>query len=73
MHVPTMLVILDGFGYSPSSHGNAPHIARMPFWQSFVNKYPTALLHASGEYVGLPKGYIGNSEVGHLTLGLGVL
>lgn len=71
MHGPTMLVILDGFGYSSSSRGNAPQLARMPFWQSFVNKYPNALLHASGKHVGLPDGYIGNSEVGHLTLGAG--
>ena len=66
-----MLVILDGFGYNPKSFGNAVHVAKMPFWRWLINNYPHTLLHASGQHVGLLPGYIGNSEVGHLTIGAG--
>lgn len=68
---PVMLVVLDGFGYNPQSLGNAVHAAKMPFWGWLINNYPHTLLHASGQHVGLLPGYIGNSEVGHLTLGAG--
>lgn len=68
---PIMLVILDGFGYSLKSHGNAVAHAKMPFWKWLTENFPHTLLHAAGEYVGLPPGYIGNSEVGHLTIGSG--
>lgn len=68
---PTMLVIVDGFGYNPQREGNAVAHAHMPMWHKLAQSYPHALLHASGEHVGLLPGYIGNSEVGHLTLGAG--
>jgi 2,3-bisphosphoglycerate-independent phosphoglycerate mutase len=68
---PTMLLILDGFGYSTERSGNAVVAANMPTWKNLLKKYPNVLLHASGEHVGLPYGYSGNSEVGHLTLGAG--
>lgn len=68
---PIMLVILDGFGHSLKSQGNAVAHAKMPFWNWITQNYPHTLLNASGEYVGLPPGYIGNSEVGHLTIGSG--
>lgn len=69
--IPTMLVVLDGFGYNPRQEGNAVAAAHMPFWNNLISRYPTVLLHASGEHVGLLPGYIGGSEVGHLTLGAG--
>jgi 2,3-bisphosphoglycerate-independent phosphoglycerate mutase len=68
---PTVLVILDGFGYRAQMQDNAPASAHMPTWRSFLATYPHVLLEASGPAVGLPVGFIGNSEVGHLTLGAG--
>ena len=68
---PTMLVILDGFGYKKDTNGNAPALANMPTWNKFLKTYPHTLLEASGKYVGLPPGYMGNSEVGHLCIGTG--
>jgi 2,3-bisphosphoglycerate-independent phosphoglycerate mutase len=65
------LVILDGWGYAPDGPGNAISLARTPTWDSLWAKYPHVLLEASGEAVGLPPGVMGNSEVGHLTLGSG--
>ncbi len=68
---PTMLLILDGFGYTPIKDGNATARANMPTWHYLLSHYPHTLLHASGEHVGLLPGYIGNSEVGHITIGAG--
>ena len=68
---PIMLVILDGFGYSPKLTGNAVAHAKIPFWDWLTQNYPHTLLRAAGEAVGLPPGYMGNSEVGHLTIGSG--
>ena len=68
---PIALVILDGFGYKKESHGNAIAHAHMPFWRYLCSHYPVTLLYASGAAVGLPDGFMGNSEVGHLTLGAG--
>jgi 2,3-bisphosphoglycerate-independent phosphoglycerate mutase len=68
---PIMLVILDGFGYAKSPTGNAITQAKMPFWHFLTTNYPSTLLKAAGPDVGLLPGYIGNSEVGHLTLGAG--
>jgi len=70
---PTALIILDGFGIAPPSDPNAIWTAQTPFIDSLINTYPTHLLHASGIEVGLPKGEVGNSEVGHLTIGSGIL
>lgn len=71
MAKPVMLVILDGFGYRKESFGNAIAQAKMPFWRYLVTHHRATLLNASGASVGLPEGYMGNSEVGHLTIGAG--
>jgi 2,3-bisphosphoglycerate-independent phosphoglycerate mutase len=65
------LVILDGWGSAPSGPGNAISLAETPVWDALLAKYPHTLLDASGEAVGLPPGIMGNSEVGHLTIGSG--
>ncbi len=70
-HAPAALVILDGFGYSNLTEHNAIAQANAPFITSLLQNYPTTLLAASGQAVGLPEGYNGNSEVGHLTIGCG--
>ncbi len=66
-----MLIILDGFGYSPKKEYNAIANAKKPFFDSLIKDYPNTLIQASGEAVGLPAGQMGNSEVGHLNLGAG--
>ena len=71
MDKPTMLVILDGFGFAAASSGNAVALANMPFWRQLSGQYPALLLHAAGQHVGLLPGSMGNSEVGHMTLGAG--
>jgi 2,3-bisphosphoglycerate-independent phosphoglycerate mutase len=65
------LVILDGWGSAPAGPGNAISLARTPVWDALWVAYPHILLEASGEAVGLPAGVMGNSEVGHLTIGAG--
>jgi 2,3-bisphosphoglycerate-independent phosphoglycerate mutase len=65
------LVILDGWGYAPAGPKNAISLADTPVWDALWAAYPHVLLEASGEAVGLPPGVMGNSEVGHLTLGSG--
>jgi 2,3-bisphosphoglycerate-independent phosphoglycerate mutase len=66
-----LLLILDGWGYRKEKRGNAIRLAKTPVLDKLWGKYPHALLKASGPAVGLPNGYMGNSEVGHLTLGAG--
>ena len=68
---PVALVILDGWGIAKISKGNAISCASPLFFDELTTKYPTKLLAASEEKVGLPKGVFGNSEVGHLNLGAG--
>jgi len=68
---PTVLVILDGFGIAPPSQGNAITLAKKPNYDKLVANYPHGELIASGESVGLPANEVGNTEVGHLTLGAG--
>ncbi|MBI4444039.1 MAG: 2,3-bisphosphoglycerate-independent phosphoglycerate mutase [Acidobacteria bacterium] len=68
---PLLLIILDGWGYNPSSKGNAIALARKPTWDEMTAKFPHTLIHTSGPYVGLPEGQMGNSEVGHLNIGAG--
>ncbi|MGB8366854.1 MAG: 2,3-bisphosphoglycerate-independent phosphoglycerate mutase [Candidatus Babeliales bacterium] len=68
---PTVLVILDGFGYRKEKKHNAIYYADTPHIDRWFVEYPHAILAASGEAVGLLKGYVGNSEVGHLTIGAG--
>src|SRR5947208_7375481 len=70
-NTPLTLIILDGFGYRAEREGNAIALAQMPFYDEIREKYPHTLLEASGECVGLPKGIMGNSNVGHLCLGAG--
>jgi 2,3-bisphosphoglycerate-independent phosphoglycerate mutase len=65
------LVILDGWGIAPPGPGNAVELARTPVFDSLVSRYPSTQLRASGGAVGLPEGQMGNSEVGHLTIGSG--
>ncbi len=70
-NTPVLLMILDGFGIRKTIKGNAIKLAEMPFYDSLVKNYPHSKLYASGRYVGLPRGQIGNSEVGHMTIGSG--
>jgi 2,3-bisphosphoglycerate-independent phosphoglycerate mutase len=64
-------VILDGWGCAPSGPGNAIELAETPVFDDLWRRYPHTTLNASGEAVGLPPGQMGNSEVGHLTIGAG--
>lgn len=66
-------VILDGFGTRDSEIGNAVKLANMPNYNRLLNEFPNSLLNASEEWVGLPKGQFGNSEIGHMTIGAGKL
>ena len=68
---PVLLLICDGWGHAPPSEGNAIARARTPVFDRWLAESPWTLLEASGEAVGLPAGVMGNSEVGHLTLGAG--
>jgi 2,3-bisphosphoglycerate-independent phosphoglycerate mutase len=68
---PIALIIIDGWGYSPATEGNAIALAKTPFYDELTAKYPYTLLEASGSRVGLPAGIMGNSEVGHLNIGAG--
>ncbi|MFA6537103.1 MAG: 2,3-bisphosphoglycerate-independent phosphoglycerate mutase [Patescibacteria group bacterium] len=68
---PVVLVILDGWGIAPPVDSNAVTSARTPNFNSYVANYPAMTLLASGESVGLSWGEMGNSEVGHLNLGVG--
>ena len=65
------LVILDGWGCAPPGPGNAVSLARTPVFDRLWETYPHTTLEASGAAVGLPDGQMGNSEVGHLTIGSG--
>lgn len=68
---PTILTILDGWGYSKQKYGNAILNAKTPNIDSIQQNYPSLLLQASGKAAGMTWGESGNSEVGHLTLGAG--
>ena len=70
-HRPVLLMILDGFGYSPETAGNAIAQARHPNLGRLSATWPTAILRTSGMDVGLPRGQMGNSEVGHTNIGAG--
>jgi 2,3-bisphosphoglycerate-independent phosphoglycerate mutase len=65
------LIILDGWGCAPPGPGNGVELARTPNFDRLWREYPHTTLAASGEAVGLPPGQMGNSEVGHLTIGSG--
>src|SRR4030042_1301394 len=68
---PICLIILDGWGITDKSEGNAITLAKTPNMSKFLKFYPNTVLLASGEAVGLPDGQMGNSEVGHLNIGAG--
>lgn len=68
---PLVLLILDGWGYQTANKHNAITNANTPTWDNIWNTYPHTLLSASGLDVGLPVGQMGNSEVGHMTIGTG--
>ncbi len=67
----TLLVVLDGFGYSENVDGNAIAAANTPHWDRYWSEQPHTLISGSGLDVGLPEGQMGNSEVGHMNLGAG--
>ena len=77
MAKPVMLIIRDGWGINPGGrekreeNGDATLLARTPFHDKLYRDYPVGKLSASGLDVGLPEGQMGNSEVGHLSLGAG--
>ncbi|MEK7132303.1 MAG: 2,3-bisphosphoglycerate-independent phosphoglycerate mutase [Patescibacteria group bacterium] len=70
---PVVLLILDGFGIAPDSPGNAIVQARTPSFDLLTARYPAMTLRASGDEVGLSWGEMGNSEVGHVTIGAGLV
>lgn len=71
MDKKVLLMILDGWGEGRKDHSNVIYTEGAPFIDELKKKYPTSQLMACGEYVGLPDGQMGNSEVGHLNLGAG--
>jgi 2,3-bisphosphoglycerate-independent phosphoglycerate mutase len=71
MSKKTALIILDGWGIGDKDISDGVHQAKTPFFDSISKNYPKANLKTFGENVGLPKGQMGNSEVGHLNIGAG--
>jgi len=71
MNKKAMLIILDGFGHSDEVEHNAIQLAQTPHFKKWLETYPHCLVETSGEAVGLPPGIMGNSEVGHLSIGSG--
>jgi len=71
MQKSIVLIIRDGWGINPNTDHNAVKNARTPNTDSLLKKYPNTVLEASGTSVGLPEGYQGSSEVGHLNMGAG--
>ncbi|MBU6140182.1 MAG: 2,3-bisphosphoglycerate-independent phosphoglycerate mutase [Proteobacteria bacterium] len=70
-HKPVLLCILDGWGIGNESDSNAISLAKTPNYKRFLQTYPNSQLETSGLAVGLPEGQMGNSEVGHMTIGAG--
>jgi len=70
---PVALIILDGWGYREETGNNAIETANTPFFDSLLRSFPHSLLDASEGSVGLPDGQMGNSEVGHMTIGAGAV
>jgi len=66
-----ILIILDGFGLRKEKEGNAYALANTPILDNLFNNYPCSSIQTSGEFVGLPDGIMGNSEVGHMNIGAG--
>lgn len=71
MTKPLVLCIMDGVGISSEHQHNAVANADMPCFKKLLEKYPHSVLHADGEHVGLKQNLMGNSEVGHITIGGG--
>ena len=67
----TILIITDGIGYKPHSKANAFETAKKPTYDWLFANVPHTLIHTYGLHVGLPEGQMGNSEVGHMTIGSG--
>ncbi len=65
------LIIMDGWGIGEENDNNAIYKANTPFFDKIIKEYPHTFLKASGEAVGLPEGQMGNSEIGHTTIGAG--
>lgn len=70
---PVVLVVLDGWGIEAAHEHNGIHLAQTPCFDKLAATYPYTELQASGEHVGLPEGQMGNSEVGHMTIGAGTV
>ncbi|MDY6316603.1 MAG: 2,3-bisphosphoglycerate-independent phosphoglycerate mutase [Oribacterium sp.] len=68
---PVLLLILDGYGINPNPKGNAIAMANTPVMDKLEKEYPFVQGQASGKFVGLPDGQMGNSEVGHMNMGAG--
>jgi 2,3-bisphosphoglycerate-independent phosphoglycerate mutase len=68
---PVVLVVLDGYGIGDAGPADATQVAHSPFLKEAARRYPLARIETSGESVGLPAGQMGNSEVGHMTMGAG--
>lgn len=68
---PLVLIILDGWGHSDNPEANAIYTADTPVWDQLWKTRPRTLVHCSGTRIGLPEGQMGNSEVGHMTIGAG--
>ena len=71
MSKPVVLLIRDGWGHRKEYHKNGPLQGHTPYTDYLKEKYPWTLIEASESAVGLPKGFFGNSEVGHMTIGSG--
>ncbi|MEZ5046135.1 MAG: 2,3-bisphosphoglycerate-independent phosphoglycerate mutase [Chitinophagaceae bacterium] len=71
MSKQTLLIILDGWGHGKIKSADATQHAHIPYIKNLYNKYSNSELMTCGEYVGLPDGQMGNSEVGHLNIGAG--
>lgn len=71
MTEPVVLVVLDGYGIGDGGTADATQVAHAPFLHHAAGRYPHARIETSGEAVGLPEGQMGNSEVGHMTMGAG--
>ena len=65
------LVIFDGWGFGKKDSSDGIHLAKTPFFDSLLEKHPNSSLITYGEKVGLPRGQMGNSEVGHMNIGAG--
>ena len=71
MKKPVALIIMDWFGESQNTNGNAILASNTPNLDKIIKEYPNTLIQASGLDVGLPDGQMGNSEVGHTNIGAG--